>query len=419
MLIAFDGIARPIELVGCDDLCALFETILRGWRFSEITALAPAPVIVVHREDRGYRLQSPWLDEPYHDPTEVGIVCAFIVDLVHAYVADNPELLCLHCGAAEFDGRLVVFPSWYRAGKSSLVARLAAAGLPVFADDVMPITCLADEGVALGIAPRLRRPLPRNMGPLFRRFVQRHRGPSNRRYLYLDLPSDTLAPHGRTAPIGAVVLLDRQSTGRAELVPASKSRGLQRVILQNFARTVAAIEILERLRGLVHRVPCLTLRYSDLDEGAALLQRAFCRWPALPEAATRGAFAPISFARLSPDAGPPQPPDSGAAGPSYVRNPALVLGDVDNELFLVDPRNDSIYHLSPVAAGLWQILSEPTAAREAVQLLQGAFPDADRREIERDVTILFSDLLAGGLIGPSSAAEDQGRATKSSSAESM
>ena len=56
---------------------------------------------------------------------------------------------------------------------------------------------------------------------------------------------------------------------------------------------------------------------------------------------------------------------------------------------------------------------------ERVELLRGAFPDADQRQIERDVTILFSDFLAGGLIGPPSAAEDQGRAPKSSSAESM
>jgi hypothetical protein len=51
-----------------------------------------------------------------------------------------------------------------------------------------------------------------------------------------------------------------------------------------------------------------------------------------------------------------------------------------------------------VAAGVWDILAEPTAADEAARLLAEVFPEADRDAIRRDVQKLFASLLANGLI---------------------
>jgi len=408
MLIAFDGVARPIALEGCAHLQASLATVLRGWRFEPVAAGAD-PIITIRKIGETYSLESPSLGPPCADLSDVGAVCAFIADLVQIYIAEQPSLLCLHCGAAAFGGGLAIFPNQYRAGKSTLLARLAAAGVPVFADDVLPIAGASDDGIALGVAPRLRLPLPRGASPSFRRFVHAHAGPSDSRYLYLDLPPESLAPHGRRLPIAACILLDRRPSGGAALEPAAKSAGLQRAILQNFARAVPATEIAGRLRKLVDRVPCFTLRYAALDEAVALLQEAFKDRPT----PTAGGSAAPSRRRTPPTAGA-----SSLDRPSgrrrlcpvtrrYVRDPAILLHRVDGDGFLVDPRSDSIYHLNAVAAALWRLLGESTTVAEAADILQQAFPEVDARQIRRDVRALLTDLLANGLIVPRVSDEEE------------
>jgi hypothetical protein len=299
----------------------------------------------------------------------------------------------------ELAGRLVVFPSSYHGGKSTLVARLAAAGVPVYTDDVLAVTNAGDRGVALGVAPRLRLPLPRGAGRPFRAFVARHRGRSNRRYLYLNLPPGTLAPHGRQTPIGGFVLLDRQPNGPAELVPATRGQVLQRVIVQHFARSVAATEIVDRLRGVVEQVPCFSLRYARLDDAAALLQDRFTAWPLVVHeekvpARERGI---VPWQGAGAGGIRPRSGDT-AGGPNFQQNPAVALHAVDDDLFLVDPRDQSIYHLNLVGAGLWRLLGEPSTAAQAIAVLRAAFPSADPERIEGDMTVLLRDLLANDLI---------------------
>jgi hypothetical protein len=400
MLIMFDGISRPIALIGCTHLRTCLAAVSPGWRFEEASSPPADPIIrILYREDEGYRLESPWLALPFHDDTEVGIACAFVLDLIAAYVAEHPALFCLHCAAAEFAGRLVIFPSSYHAGKSTLAVRLAAAGTPIYTDDVLAVTSSGDQGVALGIAPRLRLPLPRGAGRQFRRFVAHHRGPGNQRYLYLNLPPGTQTPHGRQAPIGGFVLLDRQPSGRAELVPTSKGRALRRVIVQHFARSFAATAMVDRLRGLVERVPCFSLRYTRLDDAVAALQERFAKWPAATHEQKDPAHVRWAAPRQAVRAdGPERWTDDTASVPRFRQQSAVALHDLDGELFLVDPHDQSIYHLNLVGAGLWRLLREPSTATEAIDVLQAAFPSVDPQRIEHDVTALLGDLLRNDLI---------------------
>jgi Coenzyme PQQ synthesis protein D (PqqD) len=393
VLLAFEGISRPIALVGCAHLRTCLAAVLPGWHCAQASSAQAAPIIrILYRADQGYRLESPWLAEPIHDDTEVAIACAFVLDLIAAYVAEHPSRFCLHCAAAEFAGRLVVFPSSHRAGKSTMAARLAAAGIPVYTDDVLAVTSTGDHGIALGVAPRLRLPLPRGAGREFRRFVARHRGPSNQRYLYLNLPTATQAPHGRQAPIGGFVLLDWQPGGRAEVVPAAKGQILRRVIAQHFARSFAATAMVDRLRGLVERAPCFCLRYARLDDAVALLQERFAAWPA---AAHERWVAPEQAMRT---AEPGTWTDAAARGPHFRQQATVSLHALDDELFLVDLRDQSIYHLNAMGAGLWRLLQQPSTATEAIGVLQAAFPAVDPQRIEHDVIALLDDLLSADLI---------------------
>src|SRR5258708_29361189 len=59
-------------------------------------------------------------------------------------------------------------------------------------------------------------------------------------------------------PIAAFVLLERGSGG-ATLEPVGKSDMLKEILLQNFARQVPPVELLDRLMRLTERVPCYRL----------------------------------------------------------------------------------------------------------------------------------------------------------------
>ena len=355
MLVAFEGISRPISVIGADDVVACFPSVLRGWRFAEVASRPAAPpVITVRKTKKGYRLDSPWRRSPAHYSDRVDTVCSFIVDLTKAYLANHRSLLCLHCAAAEFAGKLVVFPNPYRSGKSTLSAYLASSGIRVYADDVLLIASRNNRGVAAGIAPRLRLPLAHNASAEFRHYVQLRRGLANRRYLYLNLESDELAPLGATAPIGGIVLLRRDANARTELVPASESAVLKRTILQNFARSGEAADILRRLHALVGASQCFSLRYANGEQAVALLKEAFAHWPVKRPDEKRGH-------RQERAAGPSHPGE-GRRTSRLRRNPATVETAVDGELFLVNPDSQAIFHLDTIGAALWRLLADPIVA---------------------------------------------------------
>jgi hypothetical protein len=296
-------------------------------------------------------------------------------------------------------GRLVVFPSGSRAGKSTLVARLAAAGCLVYGDDVLPLDETDELGLALGLAPRPRIPLPANASLAFRQFIEAHAGPADDRYLYLNL-EDGLAPRGATAPLGAIVLLDRQPSGPASLSHASRADTLKALIRQNFARSEPARALLDRLHRLMSRVPCLALRYSELDEAAELIRRTLSSWP--PKLDSR--LVPVRVDRV-PEQGDgaieeAQELPSLPVHQRWRRNPSIKLEVVDGEAFLAGPDDAAIHHLNAIGTGLWNLLGEGIDQIEAAAVLHGAFPEIDRGIIAGDVAGLFSALAEAGVIVP-------------------
>jgi len=390
MRFLFEGIHRPIEFRNCDELTGLFARIAPSWRFEPSSRDAGDPVIVLEGRSEGYRLASDWLEEDIVEASAVSAVCSFIVDLVRAYVEDA-NVLCLHCGAVEISGRLVVFPSWYRAGKSTLCARLAASGHRQFADDVLPVRPDSGEALALGVSPRLRQPLPRAAGKAFRTYVDANQGPKDERYLYLALPPERHAPFGATAPIGAIVLLERDGGAKAELSAIPRPEALKRLLAQNFGHPGGAGLVFERLAAVTSRVPCLLLRYSDLDEAVEKLEREFGRAASAERPSVSG--RPSRF-----DGALPAPKRRRPVTGAFLRVPTVSEHDMQSARFLVDSASDAIFHLNPVAAAVWELLAEPADAGEVSALLVEAYPGIEPSRIEADVRALFSDLHANGLI---------------------
>ncbi|KZC97665.1 PqqD family protein [Oceanibaculum pacificum] len=398
MLVKFAGISRPVAFIGCENLLPYVLKIVPGWPWVIATDETESPVVTVSKEGETYAISSPIQDGALHHESELSAACSLVVDLVEARTREAGEL-CLHGAAAIFSGRLVVFPALRRAGKSTLMARLAAAGQRIFADDLLGVCPDDMTGLSFGAAPRLRLPLPARAGKTFRDFAAARGGLSDGHYLYLDLPTELLAGHGEAVPLGAFVLLERRATGRAALVPARRTVGLRHLIAQSLASAHEPAEIVQRLRRLADEVPCFTLRYSNLDEAASLLHESFVSWPSEPTRAELAAEPASVKAETRPLPVSPLPRRRRRVSEHpYMRLPAVSSHEVDGEIFLTDPRNGAIHHLNLMASGLWRLLAEPITPEEAVEVVHTAFPNLQRQRLERDVSALFSHLLENGLI---------------------
>jgi hypothetical protein len=385
MLISFEGVSRPVELINCDSAVDHISAVLRGWQFEAIPLGAKAaPQITLRKTTRGYDLESPWQKKPLHHGHLVDAICSLIVDLVKAFIANDSSLLCLHCAAVSMAGRLVVFPNDYKAGKSILAAHFAAAGTRVYADDVLPIRPDGGGGVAPGVLPRLRLPLPDGLDNGFLEFVTLNSGLASKRFLYLDLDPGILVSHGNELPIGGFVLLDREPGAAAALIPVSESEMLKHVILKNFARDIGATEVLDRLHDLVSSTRCYRLIYGDAAQAVSLLRDEFTSWPS-PAVESEPASFVTPMATVHP--------------PGHVsRAPGIVEKSIDGESFLANPAGETIYHLNLIGTALWRILDPPVSRSEIIETLLTAFPDVTPDQIGRDVDALLTDLEKCRLI---------------------
>jgi hypothetical protein len=386
---AFENVPGPVAIDAGDRFLAVLDRAAPTWP-RQVASGKAQWLIRVRQDEDIYRIETSWTERHVLKRSAVSAVCAFLVDLVYASL-DRCGLLGLHCAAVEIGGGLIVFPSTYRTGKTTLVAALAASGVRVHADDLMPLT-QDGEGVALGINPRLRLPLPENAPPWLQAFVALHRGPSDGRYQYLDLPAPLLAPYGLRKPIRAIVALRRGAPGETRLLPLAASDGARHLILQHFKRDGDSPKALDRLLAIVGPVPSYGLDYDDLGDAVRLLKQTFAAGSPVPAA-------------LSGAATPAAPESSGLTAPRgqmpagrFRRRHGLALQSLGAAAFLAAPDRGGIFELNPVGLAVWEVLAGPASPREIAGLLAEAFPAASPSEIRRDVTDLMRRMWAAGLL---------------------
>lgn len=397
MRLAFEGLTATVEVPDCPEFASALRASAVDWPFRRVEADAE-PAARITRSGQSLLIHYP--DEEPLPVTPVAAACSLMVSLAEALVAENPDRLCFHGGAALFGGRLVIFPGRSHAGKSTMIARLAAGGHTVFGDDILPLDP-SEDGLALGVAPRLRLPLPPCASAAFRGFVADHAGAADGRYHYLALPEGRLARHGATAPLGAIVLLDRRPAGPATLHEAPERLALKLLARQSVLGADDTRPLLARMRAIVRRLPCLVLSYADLEEAVVLLEATFARWPMRVAPAPLPDEAALTRRLLERDeAGDDEPesPSGYRPGMRLVRHPDVALHAVDGEAFLAGTGGTAaIHHLNPVGAGIWNLLAHPTDEDEAASVIAVAFPDVDPRIVARDVAVLFADLHASGF----------------------
>lgn len=289
-------LSAPVRFTDCEELIEAVRAILPGWTLEDVTgAGGPRPILRMRRTRKGYRRVSRWKNRPSLvrekiRSTVVGALCGFHFELIDWYAEEHPDELCLHAAAARFGEGLVVFPALARAGKSVLTVTLASQGVRIYGDDVVPIDVRTRRGVALGIVPRLRPPLPLDLSPRLRAFVRAHAGPGFRNRLYVTVPPASLAPLGETAPVHGIVLLERGDEGPARIEEVDPAEALETLILQNFSLETPTDRVLDALHAVVLGARCRRVRYRRSEEAAALLHAEF--GPRAPEATRRRASEP-------------------------------------------------------------------------------------------------------------------------------
>ena len=196
--------------------------------------------------------------------------------LISVFVARDPRSICLHAGAAKIDDGLVIVIGDSFAGKSSVALHMAVLGHQFFGDDQIAVTLGPDAvGTCLGLMPKVRLPLPEDCGDAFREFVEGYSSMQSDEIAYLKLWEGEAGDFGETAPIRALVFLDRSDAGDAVLEPATWSDLVRNMVSTAFAPHIGSGDLLAGLTQLAAGTRSYHLRFSSSREAAGLLSRKF------------------------------------------------------------------------------------------------------------------------------------------------
>jgi len=393
----FDGLNSCITLVVDQRFYDALQIAFPHWPFSITDAPASTVFATIVLADNKYTLSSPFMEEAksYDDP--VNTICALIVELAWARLREDTKLLCLHGAAVEINGRLLVFPSTRRAGKSTLSVAMAAAGNKVFTDDFLPLQISKSGqifGLASGISPRLRLPAPQQLGKTAQEYIKDRRWISNRQYQYIAPFKDHLAHFGDTAPIGGLIFLDRKDGVKATLSEVSQSETLKTLVMQNFSRAINAGSILKMLQFIAGSAPSYTLEYDATEDAIQLLEHHFKEWKS-PPPAVKGVLGETFFssalnaeqhAALDISAGP------------LMQAKGITEISSDGKNFLSGQNGKSIHYLNDGAATIWRLLAEPVSVEEIIEILCAVFPEHPAEDIKRDVLATVGSFARNGLL---------------------
>ena len=382
------------------------------------------------------------------EETLAAALCSLGIALV-AHLCTAQGLLSMHGAllvpAAESGRGGLLLLGANRGGKSSLCVRLMALGLRSLGDDMLGLATDATF-FSLGLAPRLRLPLPPS--PVLADFAARHAGAGDERAFFLQPDARYLEPFAGRYPartVSQILVLERvpkvlcrQPSVRA-LTPAQT---LTELVGRFFMQEGSAPDVLDVACRLAETVPCATFRYADLDEAAELLWKLLQR-PSHGSEAGQGLFFDGWEKELLPASGRACD-DALDAGAEYGPNAeyeeaeeamadtlSLLHGEEDEDTpdpdyessriagtqeycrcegvlveqrlgvhFLVNPDRDGIHVLNETGRIIWQLLDDPLSLDEACLLLEEVYPGTDPACIAGDLQELFADLLDAGLIRP-------------------
>ncbi|WNK21125.1 PqqD family peptide modification chaperone [Halomonas piscis] len=386
-------VGRCLRVYNAPEVLEALGRAMPGWPLRCEPAAGFSPELYVYRDGAGLWQSDPGTAEEFMLPSAASAACSLAADLLSLRLEQESELVGLHCGSVEIGGRLALFPQSSRAGKSTLATAFAAAGYRLFGDDVLGLSP-EGRGVAMGVAPRLRLPLPASFSAEFADYTRRRAGPEDERYRFVVPADGGLARSGETCPLGALVLLERHDTPVSpEVLTLAPGEGLLQLLCQNFARADLFQQplpeaLMARFLSLMEQLPCLLLRYGEPLAGARYLARVLeggeAGTPASPPSGSAAADSAGTVDRTVP-----WRPGAGVS--------VYPLGE---ELFLIHAPSGDIHRLNLTGRLVWQLLQhEALAIAELGALLADHFA-APADAVTDDVAGLIQALYGAGLVAP-------------------
>lgn len=375
------------------EVVAALKQAMPGWPIKVEPADGALPERYIYRDTTGLWQGSLLEPNEFHLPSPASAACSLIGDLLSQRLLKQPELLGLHCASVQINDSLVLFPESSKAGKSTLAVAFAAAGYRIFGDDVLGLTPQG-EGVAMGVAPRLRLPLPDSFSSEFVAYAERHAGPQDDRYRFVIPEQGRLANLDERCPVGAIVLLERDAyISEPEVVTLPPAEGLLQLLCQNFAREATDEILLKRLLPLMQTVPCLLLRYDEPLAGARYLASVIKN----PQLTTSNQ---ASLLNLTPSQ--VQQCDWDKSGEVLQQSWATASGvttyPLGDELFLIHTVSGAIHRLNSSGKVAWQLLQhEAMYGHELSQIIASHF-DAPLAQVSSDIAALLAVLAQVELI---------------------
>ncbi|MCP5074252.1 MAG: PqqD family peptide modification chaperone [Rhodobacteraceae bacterium] len=401
LLVEFAGTDGPVDLSGCPEVFGLLPELFVGWPFERESGNKDPkkPVLKIQKNGNRFHLSSPLNDKSQLLKDPLNTACSLVAELAWARLRKDPDLLCFHGAAVEFGDQLVLFPNRRRAGKSTLTACLAARGHRVFTDDFLPLELdrkTGLHGIANGAAPRLRLPVPDDFSSSLKTFLKKHAGPANAQYLYLNLAGNLLATHGERQPISTIILLDRVKAAKATLKDANELNVLKRLIKQNFSRSMNPARILELLGFLTANARLKTLRYSNAEEAAEVLDQ---HSQVLSSSLTVGPVTLPKSSRLTDvqaDLNPIQ--EQFCADRQYKQADCVAEISFRKESILASSRGVRIHHLNATAKAVWSMLETPAKIADLVRVFRTAFPDEPAAKLTEELEKTVTEFARQGLL---------------------
>lgn len=202
--------------------------------------------------------------------------------LIGVLVARRADMVCLHAGAVQIGDGLVVVVGDSFAGKSSVALHLAVLGHRFYGDDRIAVTLSGrPQGLCLGLMPKVRLPLPADCGDVFREFVAGYTAMEGDGMAFLKLWDGEAASFGDTAPVRALVFLERRETPDAPkedepgLEPASRADLVRRIVPTAFAPHIDSHALVDGLDRLAGGAGAWRLAFASSRAAAGVLSRHF------------------------------------------------------------------------------------------------------------------------------------------------
>ncbi len=252
---------------------AQVQVLLHRW-LARKPADGAAPAVRCTVEGQRFEILAPVLPGGRHLAASAFEAADIVASALAVLAVGGPEVILPHAAAVLSPAGLILLFADTMGGKSILALTLAAAGWRLFGDDRLGLRREkgGSAGIALGLAPKLRLPLP-DAATALKAFAGVRIRQSWPGLVFLKLGLEEQASAGASARVGACLLLERG--GGAPVLEPGRPAQLVRALAESAAAPwLAPAEVMAAAAAHAD-LPVLRLRYGEAAEAVPVLLKRF------------------------------------------------------------------------------------------------------------------------------------------------